>query len=117
MVSGTLRRRFADIPGLSIALIRDGGLVWTEGFGLTNTLTRGSVTSETLFEIASNSKVVTAYAALRLVDQGILDLDIDNRAKMALVEKCGEIECRMTEGSDEFLQLEALLAQFTLAKK
>ena len=28
--------------------------------------------------------------------------------------KCGEIEFRMTEGSDEFVQLEALLSQFTL---
>jgi DNA polymerase III delta prime subunit len=30
------------------------------------------------------------------------------------MEKCGEIEFRMTEGSDEFIQLEALLSQFAL---
>jgi DNA polymerase III delta prime subunit len=34
---------------------------------------------------------------------------------MILMEKCGDIEFRLTEGSDEFIQLEALLAQFTLA--
>ena len=53
---------------------------------------------------------------IKQIQKQILDLDIDNRAKMTLIEKCGEIEFRMTEGSDEFIQLEALLAQFTLAK-
>lgn len=41
-------------------------------------------------------------------------LDIDNRAKMALIDKCGEVEFRMVEGSDEFLQAEALLANVVL---
>ena len=63
------------IPGTSVALIRDGKVVWTDGFGVTNTITRRRVTPETLFEVASNSKVVTAYIALRLVDQGLLSLD------------------------------------------
>jgi CubicO group peptidase (beta-lactamase class C family) len=53
-----------DIPGVAIALIRDGEVVWTEGFGVTNVLTRQPITPETLFEVASNSKVVTAYIAL-----------------------------------------------------
>lgn len=63
------------IPGIAIALIRNGSVVWTSGFGVTNTLTREPVTADTLFEVASNSKVMTAYVALRLVDQGILSLD------------------------------------------
>jgi len=64
-----------NIPGVAIALIRDGKVVWTEGFGVVNTITTKPVSSETLFEVASNSKVVTAYIALRLVDQGRLSLD------------------------------------------
>ena len=64
-----------NIPGVGIALIRDGEVVWTEGFGVTNAFTREAVTPDTLFELASNSKVVTAYIALRLVDQGLLSLD------------------------------------------
>jgi len=64
-----------DIPGVAIALIRDGKVVWTEGFGIVNTIITKPTTSETLFEVASNSKVVTAYIALRLVDQGRLSLD------------------------------------------
>jgi DNA polymerase III delta prime subunit len=35
---------------------------------------------------------------------------------MDLIEKCGEIEFRMTEGSDEFIQLEALLAAITVTE-
>ena len=54
---------------------------------------------------------------IRQIQKQILDLDIDNRVKMELIEKCGEIEFRMTEGSDEFIQLETLLASFTLAKR
>jgi replication factor C small subunit len=54
---------------------------------------------------------------IKQIQKTILDLDIENRTKMELIEKCGEIEFRMTEGSDEFIQLECLLAQFTLAKK
>ncbi|MCK5314380.1 MAG: serine hydrolase [Anaerolineales bacterium] len=63
------------IPGVSIALIREGEVVWAEGFGIANSLTHKPVTAETLFEVASNSKVLTAYIALRLVDQGLLSLD------------------------------------------
>ncbi len=64
-----------NIPGVGIALIRDGEVVWTEGFGVTNAFTREAVTPDTIFEVASNSKAVTAYIALRLVDQGVLSLD------------------------------------------
>jgi len=64
-----------NIPGVAIALIREGQIVWTEGFGVVNAITRQPVTPETVFEVASNSKVVTAYIALRLVDQGKLSLD------------------------------------------
>ena len=51
---------------------------------------------------------------IKQIQQEILKLDIDNEKKMVLMEKCGEIEFRMTEGSDEFIQLEALLSQFAL---
>lgn len=64
-----------NIPGVAIALIRDDEIVWTEGFGVANAITRKPVTPETPFEVASNSKVVTAYIALWLVDQGKLSLD------------------------------------------
>ena len=51
---------------------------------------------------------------IKQIQKEILNLDIDNEKKMLLMEKCGETEFRMTEGSDEFVQLEALISQFVL---
>src|SRR5580704_8371655 len=65
----------ADIPGMSVALVRDGELVWTGAFGVMNADTKKKVTSETVFEAASLSKPVFAYGVLKLVDEGKLDLD------------------------------------------
>jgi CubicO group peptidase (beta-lactamase class C family) len=70
------RMKESDVPGLAVALIRDGRVAWKAGFGATNRLTNRPVTPDTLFEAASNSKVITTYAALRLVEQGDLSLDV-----------------------------------------
>ena len=63
-----------NVPGVQIALIQDGIIAWTKGFGVKNTITRKPVTSNTLFEVASLSKVVTAYMALKLIDEGKISL-------------------------------------------
>jgi CubicO group peptidase (beta-lactamase class C family) len=65
----------SDVPGMSIALIREGRLVWSGAFGISNANTRKPVTAATIFEAASLSKPVFAYAVLRLVDEGKLNLD------------------------------------------
>ncbi len=65
----------SDVPGMSIALIRDGRVVWSKGFGVSNGVTKKPVTNNTIFEAASLSKPVFAYAVLRLVDEGKLNLD------------------------------------------
>ncbi|HEY8561119.1 MAG TPA: serine hydrolase [Pyrinomonadaceae bacterium] len=65
----------ADIPGVSIALVRNGKPVWTRGFGVVNSETKEAVREETVFEAASLTKPVFAYAVLKLVDAGKLDLD------------------------------------------
>jgi len=64
-----------DIPGLSIALISDGKVSWSRGFGFKNSETKEAVDDDTVFEAASLSKPVFAYAVLKLVDKGNLDLD------------------------------------------
>src|SRR5215213_10010662 len=66
----------AKIPGLSLALIRDGKIVFTQGFGVKNSQTKEPVDGDTIFEAASLSKPVVAYAVLKLVDAGKLDLDV-----------------------------------------
>jgi replication factor C small subunit len=52
---------------------------------------------------------------VKQIQREIWNLSIDDRSKVNLIDKCGEAEFRMTEGSDEFIQLEALLSQFVLA--
>src|SRR5215475_5708528 len=64
-----------DVPGLSIALLRDGELVWHHGFGVKNTKTNELVDDTTVFEAASLSKPVCADAVLKLVGAGRFDLD------------------------------------------
>ncbi len=80
-VTAALDRRIPDllaeglVPGLSIALVRDGKIAWAKAFGVANADTRQPVTTETVFEAASLSKPVFAYAVLKLVDRGLLNLD------------------------------------------
>jgi CubicO group peptidase (beta-lactamase class C family) len=64
-----------EIPGLSIAVVRNGKLAWSRGFGVKNSETREPVGDNTVFEAASLSKPVFAYAVLKLVEEGKLDLD------------------------------------------
>ncbi|MGZ8937793.1 MAG: serine hydrolase domain-containing protein [Limisphaerales bacterium] len=63
------------VPGLSIAVVRDGKLLWTRGFGVKESGTKEAVNDGTVFEAASVSKTVFAYAALKLCDRGVLELD------------------------------------------
>jgi CubicO group peptidase (beta-lactamase class C family) len=65
----------ADIPGLSIAVIKNSKVIWTRAFGVTNSETKARVNDNTVFEAASLTKPLFAYAALKLVDDGKLDLD------------------------------------------
>ena len=68
--------KLSDVPGISAALVRDGKIVWSKGFGFANAETKEPVTNETIFEAASLSKVVFAYGVLKLVDEGKIDLDV-----------------------------------------
>src|SRR5688572_10077740 len=64
-----------EVPGLQIALIRGGKVDWIKSFGVKNAETGGAVTDGTIFEAASLSKPVFAYAVMKLVEAGRLDLD------------------------------------------
>jgi CubicO group peptidase (beta-lactamase class C family) len=65
------------VPGVSVAVFKDGEILWARGFGLADAETGRPVTAETLFQAASISKPVAGLAVLRLVEEGILDLDRD----------------------------------------
>ena len=51
---------------------------------------------------------------IRQIQKEIWHLSLDDRKKVELVDKCGEVEFRMVEGSDEYIQLESFLAYVVL---
>lgn len=72
-VTDLMRRE--NVPGISVAVVEDGRIVWARGFGVADRMTGAAVTPETMFQAASISKPVAATGALALVDRGILGLD------------------------------------------
>jgi len=76
------RMQFFKTPGVSIAVINNGRVEWARGYGVREAEGNETVTTETLFQAGSISKAVTAMAALRLVQQGKLNLDEDVNRKL-----------------------------------
>ena len=64
-----------NIPGIAIAMVKDGETVFAKGFGYANLSTKLEVDAHTIFGIASNSKAFTAAALAVLVDQGKINWD------------------------------------------
>jgi CubicO group peptidase (beta-lactamase class C family) len=64
-----------DVPGLSLAIVRDGRIELQRAYGVKDAASGTPVDADTVFEAASLSKPVFAYAVLKLVDAGKLDLD------------------------------------------
>jgi len=58
---------------------------------------------------------ISGTDVIKAIQKEIWNLQIEPEIKVKLTEKTGEIEFRMIEGSDEFVQLQALLASFVLA--
>lgn len=64
-----------DVPGASLAVARDGKVIFARGYGWADTIARTPVSPRHRFRIASVSKPVTAIAILKLVEDGALGLD------------------------------------------
>src|SRR5260370_7593883 len=69
------RMKYYNVPGVSIAVFDKGQIMWARGYGFADVSAGKRVTSETLFQAPSVSNSVTAFAALRLVQQRNLNLD------------------------------------------
>jgi hypothetical protein len=65
-----------DVDGLSIVVIRRGTITWEKAYGVANAGTRAPLTERAIFESAALGKPVFAYTVLRLVDAGVLSLDV-----------------------------------------
>jgi len=68
------RKQF-DVPGIAVAIVKDGQVVLEQGFGAKETGKAGAVDAHTLFAIASNTKAFTAAALQMLAEQGKLKMD------------------------------------------
>ncbi len=66
---------YFEVPGVSLALLRGGEVVHHRTFGVKNRQSGEPLEITTLFEAASITKPVFAFAALRLAERGVLDLD------------------------------------------
>jgi CubicO group peptidase (beta-lactamase class C family) len=64
-----------EVPGIGLAIVKDGELVVSQGYGVRALGGREPVTGETLFGIASNTKAFTATALGLLVEEGLLEWD------------------------------------------
>ncbi|MCE7993926.1 MAG: beta-lactamase family protein [Roseivirga sp.] len=71
------------VHGASVAVIHQGKLDWSKAYGITDAANPEKVTTETLFQCASIGKVITALAALKLVEKGKISLDesVNNKLK------------------------------------
>src|SRR5437773_6241339 len=64
-----------QVPGAAIAVVRDGKVALLKGYGLRNVTKPGAVDENTIFQLASVTKTLTAAAAATVVDEGKLDWD------------------------------------------
>ncbi len=64
-----------EIPGVSVAMVKDGEIIHAEGFGYARLADRAPMTPETVQAIASLTKSFTGVAIMQLVERGLLSLD------------------------------------------
>ena len=67
----------AKVPGLAVSVVKKDKVLWTGAYGWANREQKIPVSDDTLFQVASVSKPVTACAVMQLVEQGKLSLDAD----------------------------------------
>src|SRR5262245_27548512 len=76
------RMLFYKTPGLTVAVIDNGAIAWTRSYGSLEAGGSEPVTANTRFQAASISKSLAAVVALRLIEQGKLELDEDVNVRL-----------------------------------
>ena len=77
-------------PGAAIAVIKDGQIVFTKGYGMANLEYNIPITPSSIFHIASESKQYTAFCIVLLAQEGRLSLDDDIRKHLPYVPDFGK---------------------------
>ncbi len=65
--------RTGQVPGMAWVMVSNGRVIDAKGYGYTDVNTRGAVSAETVFRVASLSKAFASALSSLLVDQGVLD--------------------------------------------
>jgi CubicO group peptidase (beta-lactamase class C family) len=68
-------RAYQQIPGLSVAIVKDQDVIWSGGFGVSDLEKKTPATASTIYSICSISKLFTSVAVMQLRDEGKLRLD------------------------------------------
>ena len=69
------RMKYHKIPGASIAVIKDFKIDWAKSYGLADTTLKKPASNQTVYSAGSVSKLLMAFAAMRMVEQGKINLD------------------------------------------
>jgi CubicO group peptidase (beta-lactamase class C family) len=64
-----------QVPGAVVSCIQNGEVAWTKAFGLADLKTRSPMRPDMVFNHGSDGKVLTAWAMMRLVETGKVNLD------------------------------------------
>jgi CubicO group peptidase (beta-lactamase class C family) len=67
------------VPGAAVALVHEGRVIFSRCYGYADTGKKGPITEDTYFMVGSLTKSFTALAALKLIEQGKVDLHADIR--------------------------------------
>ena len=100
----------AAIPALSITLIENGQISWSEGLGVIDKTTRQPISVTTIFRGASLGKPIFAYAVLKLSEQGKLDLD----TPLVRYVPSGYIQTQFLKGPMQDEQMTLITARMVL---
>lgn len=85
----TARSDALNIPGLAVAIVHDQDVLYCRGFGYADLERKTEVTPQTLFRVASLSKLFTAIAIMQLRDAGKLTLDDDASQRLPWLKLTG----------------------------
>ncbi|HEX8171740.1 MAG TPA: serine hydrolase [Thermoanaerobaculia bacterium] len=106
-----------EVPGLSIVAVHRGRIAWQQAYGVANAKTGAPLTTDAIFESASLTKPIFAYAVLQLAARGVLSLDVplhDYLPEPVTDERMKRITARMVLSHTTGLQNEVMPGQ-TLA--
>jgi CubicO group peptidase (beta-lactamase class C family) len=82
------------VPGVSISVVKGNETLYAKGYGYSDLKNKTEVTTETLFELGSNSKAFTGIALWKLISDGKVDLDdpVTKYLPWFIVKCHGEVE-------------------------